>query len=304
MRVNVLGVPSSAGAYCVGVERAPAALRAAGLIQALVAAGNDVADAGDLTMRWWAPDRERPFAQNLDDELSSLIELRDAAAGLMGEGRRLLVLGGSCMVAVGLCAALDRTVERARIVYVDRHLDLNTPSSTTDGSLSWMGVAHALALEGSAEELAGFARRPLLHPSDLVYLGVDETQATDWERSKVRELGIARVPQADLVGHPRQAARSALDALGPGPFVVHLDVDVLDFLDAPIAENLNGRNAGPSLDQLAPALRELWSHPDCWALSIGQLDPAHAAADPTAIPRFVDALRYAMTTVEGGSTSD
>lgn len=46
MKVTVLGVPSSAGAYCVGVERAPAALRDAGLIEGLRDSGAEVLDAG------------------------------------------------------------------------------------------------------------------------------------------------------------------------------------------------------------------------------------------------------------------
>jgi arginase len=107
------------------------------------------------------------------------------------------------------------------------------------------------------------------------------------------------VSQAELMEHPRRAAGAALSALPPGPFVVHLDVDVLDFLDAPIAENLNGRNSGPSLTQLEPVLEELWRHPDCWALSIGQLDPAHAIADPTAIPRLIDVLAAAASVGPG-----
>lgn len=295
MKVTVLGVPSSVGAYCVGVERAPAALRDAGLVPALTAAGNEVHDVGDLTTRRWTPDRENRYAQNLHAEVEATVELSEAAAPHLAAGERLLVLGGSCTVAVGVCAALARVGQRPRMVYVDRHLDLNTPRSTTEGSLSWMGMAHALALEGAAVELAdATGGAPLLAPSDLVYLGVDDTtEATDWERSQVATLGITVVAQSELCERPRMAARTAREALSPGPFVVHLDVDVLDFLDAPIAENVNGRNSGPTIAQLAPALAELWQHPDCWGMSIGQLDPGHAASDPTAIPRLVDALTSA-----------
>lgn len=45
-RVSVVGVPSSAGSYAAGQEQAPAALRAAGLIDALIAAGVEVHDDG------------------------------------------------------------------------------------------------------------------------------------------------------------------------------------------------------------------------------------------------------------------
>lgn len=59
-------------------------------------------------------------------------------------------------------------------------------------------------------------------------------------------------------------------------------------------ENVNRRNSGPTIAQLAPALAELVPHPDCWGITIGQLDPAHAASDPTAVPRLVDALAAAF----------
>ncbi|SMH37179.1 arginase [Rathayibacter oskolensis] len=296
MKVTVLGVPSSTGAYCVGVERAPAALRDAGLVESLLSAGVDVVDAGDLTTRLWSPDRDSPFAQNLGDEAESMLELSVSAAELLAEGDRLLVLGGSCLVAVGLCAAMRRRGERPRLVYIDRHLDLNTPHSTTEGSLSWMGMAHALALEGAAPELAGASGGPpLLQPADLVFLGADPTRATQWERDQAAALGLAIIDQAALCDDPRGAARHARDGVAGGPFIVHLDVDVLDFLDAPIAENVNGRNSGPTIAVLERALSELLQAPDCLGLSLGQLDPAHASSDPTALPRLVSALTSALT---------
>ncbi|WP_411698905.1 arginase family protein [Conyzicola sp.] len=290
-----VGVPSSAGAYCIGVERAPYALRMGGLVEALAAEGAQVMDAGDLTTRRWKPDRHQPRVQNLDDEVASIRELADVASVLLAEGELLLVLGGSCTVAFGVCAAIARQGGTPNLVYIDRHLDLNTPLSTDEGSLSWMGMAHALGLDGAARELVEATQdTAILEPSRLVYLGVDDTQATEWERTQVRDLAITVVPQAQLTHHPRQAAEAARAALPAGPFVVHLDVDVLDFLDAPIAENVNGRNSGPSLAQLEPALAALIGHPDCRALSIAQLDPAHAGSDDTALPRFVAVLAAAV----------
>lgn len=48
MSLAVLGVPPSAVAHGVGLEKAPAALSSARLIDGLRAAGLDVIDAGDL----------------------------------------------------------------------------------------------------------------------------------------------------------------------------------------------------------------------------------------------------------------
>lgn len=295
-RVTVLGVPNSASAYCIGVEEAPAAMRRAGLLSAFTSCGVPVVDAGDLTTRVWRPDRTSPFAQNVDEEVRASAEVAEAAGALLERGRRLLVIGGSCMVAFGMCRAMTVAGARPRLVYIDRHLDLNTPRSTTEGSLSWMGMAHALGLEGAATQLASAGRSaPVLRPSDLVYLGADPARAaTSWERQQLDGLGIDVVDQAALCADPTGAARRARAHLDDGPFLVHLDVDVLDFLDAPIAENVNGRNSGPTIEMVGEALSELIRHEDCWGLSIGQLVPAHAASDPTALPRFVSALSAAF----------
>ncbi|MRG60730.1 arginase [Agromyces sp. CFH 90414] len=295
--LNVIGVPSSAGSYSVGQEQAPRALREAGLLATLSASGYDVHDAGDLPMQAWAPDREHRLAQNLGQVVASLRALAASVAALRSAEDRLLVIGGNCTITLGVVAGL-REVGGAPgpgLVYVDRHFDLNTPASTTDGTLDWMGVAHALALPDAADELVdAFGERPLLTPDRLSYLGVDPQSSTEWERDQVARLRLPIVTQAELVAGPAIAARRAAAALPDGPIAVHVDVDVLDFIDAPIAENVNGRNSGPTLDQLGEAIAELWRHPSCRALSVGEINPAHADADPGALSRFVETLGRAL----------
>jgi arginase len=66
--------------------------------------------------------------------------------------------------------------------------------------------------------------------------------------------------------------------------------NLLDFIDAAMAENVNGRKSGPAIDQLGLALAELVQRANSWGMSIGQLDPAHATAHPTALPRLIAAL--------------
>ena len=289
--IKVLGYPSSAGAYCVGVEHAPAALRDAGLIGALRAAGHEVDDLGDLAVHLWKPDRKRALAQNLDEEVGALSALADAAAPLVATDARLLVLGGSCTVALGLCAAVAGAGIEPHLVYVDRHLDLNTPIDDR-GFTQLDGYGPRAGLPGAAEPLVGLAgQSPLLQAAHLSYLGLElATETTDWERDQVERLEISVTTQAELVANPATAALGARSALPDGPFVVHVDVDVLDFLDAPLAENVNGRNSGPTLIELGEALTALWREPDFIGMSIGQLVPAHAASDPTSLGRFVKAL--------------
>jgi arginase len=293
----MIGVPSSAGSYAAGQEQAPRALREAGLVEALVAAGVAVHDAGDLTEQVWTPDRDDRFAQNTDQVVTSVRELADRVPDLLADDRRLLVIGGNCTVAVGMMAGLHTSLGRGcGLLYIDRHFDMNTPATTIDGALDWMGLAHGLDLPGSRDEFAGaFAMRPVLDPSRLALLGTDPTQATDFERAQVAALGITVTPQSDLMADPAAAAAAALQALPAAPFAVHVDVDVLDFVDAPLAESTSGRNIGPTLDQLTAALEVAVTDPRWRALSIGELNPTRSAGHPQALTRFVTALAHVLS---------
>ncbi len=276
---------------------APAALRDAGLVRLLVGAGIDVADEGDLPRQVWRPDRATPLAQNADEVASCLAELTHRLRPLIFAGDNVLVLGGNCTVALAVMAALqDADTATSGLLYVDRHFDLNTPSTTTDGALDWMGMAHALSLPGCVESVVNaFDRRPLLLPDQIAWLGVQAGAATLGERSQAARLALNVVSSEELAAAPAEAASRALAFLPSGYLAIHIDVDVLDFTDAPLAESTDGRNTGPKLEHLATALMVAARDPRMRVLSIGELNPTRSAGDPTAIPRFVDAIVAALS---------
>jgi arginase len=298
----MVGVPSSAASYAAGQDQAPRALREAGLIQTLTSAGIDVHDGGDLTEQIWAPDRQDRLAMNTGQVVASVQELATRVPSLVTGDRRLLVLGGNCTVAIGMVAGLNATFDNeCGLIYLDRHFDLNTPATTIEGALDWMGVAHGLDLPGSRDEFAGaFPVRPVLDPGRLAYLGVDPTQATDFEREQVGRLGLSVTTQSELVADPAGAAAAALRALPEAPFAAHVDVDVLDFTDAPLAENTSGRNIGPTLDQLGVALAVLVADPRWRGLSIGEINPTRTAGDPGVLTRFTSTLAGALAHAGSG----
>jgi arginase len=291
-RISIVGVPSSAASYAAGQELAPAALRSAGLPAKLIAAGLEVRDEGDLPVQVWKPDREHPLAQNAGAATESLRQLAGRLGPVLARGDFALVLGGNCTVALGVVAALRRLEAGAPgLLYVDRHYDINTPDSTTDGALDWMGLAHALALPGCVDTLTdAFGPRPLLEPYQVAWLGVQPQRATDWEREQAARLGLHVATSAALAADPAGAAAAALDRLPAGPLAVHIDVDVLDFTDAPLAEDTGGRNTGPTLGQAEQALTLAARDPRVRALSIGELNPTRSAGDPDALPRFAGSI--------------
>jgi arginase len=291
----ILGVPSSAGAFAAGQERAPAALREAGLVERLAAAG-DVLDLGDLPAFRWRPDRAQPRAQHAARVASTAAGVRDAVAGRLSSGRDLLVLGGDCTVGVGTVAGSRLAGGGTGLVYLDMHADLNVPSSVVDGALDWMGMAHMLGVAGCLPELRDLASPfvPMLDATRVVVLGHEHSQATDWERSVIAERSIAIVAAEALRDDPAAAAERALARLADATrVIVHLDVDVVDFVDAPLSEN-TGRNVGVPLAAVAAALPVLMSDRRTAALTVTELNPVHAAADPGCLGRLVDALVAAV----------
>jgi arginase len=287
-----VGVPSSAASYAAGQDLAPAALREAGLVARLAGSGIEVHDDGDLPHQVWRPDRDHPLAQNVDQVTTSLQQLAGRLGPPLARGDLALVLGGNCTIALGVMAALRRLDAGVPgLLYLDRHYDMNTPETTMDGALDWMGMAHALALPGCVDTVAdAFGPRPLLEPHQVAWLGVEPSVTTDWEREQAGRLGLHMTTSEALVADPAGAAQAALDQLPPGPLAVHMDVDVLDFIDAPLAEDTNCRNTGPTLDQAVAVLQLAARDPRVRALSFGELNPTRCAGDPDALPRFVAAI--------------
>jgi arginase len=291
-RISVVGVPSSAASYAAGQDLAPAALRSVGLLEQLIASGLEVHDDGDLPHQIWSPDRDHPLAQNAGQATTSLQQLADRLDPLLARGDIALVLGGNCTIALGVAAALRRLDAGAPgLLYLDRHYDLNTPESIMDGALDWMGLAHALDLPGCLDTLAGaFGPRPLLQPHQVAWLGVEPQTATQWERDQADQLGLHMTTSEALAADPAGTALTALGHLPPGPLAVHIDVDVLDFIDAPLAENTDCRNTGPTLDQTTTALITAARDQRMRTLSIGELNPTRCAGDPEALTRFITSI--------------
>lgn len=295
-KITVIGVPSSAGAFANGQEEAPMALRAAGLVDRLRSAGADVDDSGDSPIWRWRPDRARPRAQNLQAVVGQVSATRARVAEATRKGRIGLVLGGDCTVGIGTVAGVLDVHDSVGLIYFDLHADMNTPVSVIDGAMDWTGVAHMLGLDGTESDLAGVGGTvPMLRPDQLVLFGHGPEQATPWEREQIERLGVARVSVAAVRQDPGAAARRALELVRPrfDRYVVHLDVDVIDFTDAPLSEN-TGRNIGLSFRAAMDALRGLLSDDGLLALTVAELNPAHAMADEGLLERFAASVAQSL----------
>jgi arginase len=291
--ISIVGAPSSAGAHAAGQEKAPAALRAAGLLRKLRASGSDVIDLGDSAEWRWQPDRARPRAQNLERVIEAAQELARRVEKIRRQSRFALVLGGDCTLELGTVLGHIGSGSRFGLVYFDMHADMNVPTSVPGGALDWMGVAHMLGCPGALEALTHLApNAPLLRPEQLVILGHRADQATAFERDEIRRLAVATVDMEAVSRDPPAAAATALSVVDRDvdAILVHFDVDVIDFTDAPLSEN-PGRNIG--LTTLA-ALGSLMRHPRVTSLTVTELNPDHGEPDGSTVSEFVSGLAAAL----------
>lgn len=296
---TILGTPSGAGACGVGQDQAPRALREAGLIDALRQTAADVKDTGDSPVTPWRPDRTTPHAQNLpaviDAVRSTATRVTDALADT---DRRALVLGGDCTVGIGTIAGTQQALgDDVAVVYFDLHSDLNTPATAPDGALDWMALANLLGTQGSEPALThALGSYPILRPDQVFLFGQDPRHATRHERAELERLQLPRTPLDDVRKDPESAARQTLQSVQnrASRYVIHLDADVVDFTDAPLSEHPS-RNAGLKLNDMLAALQVLASGDGLAAITLAEVNPHNAAADPGLLERFSTEFASAIT---------
>jgi arginase len=292
--VALVGVPSGAGACGVGQHEAPAALRAAGLVDRL---GADVADLGDSEPWPWRPDRANPRAQNLAAVVEQVRATAHRVDAALGEhDRTVLVLGGDCTVGIGTVAGAQAARGPLGLLYFDIHSDLNTPATAGDGALDWMGLGHMLDVPGAEASLvSATGRAPLLRPEQVVLFAHGRRQSTAFERNQIERLGLARFAVEEVAADPEGQARTALE-LVVGRFdryLIHVDVDVVDFTDAPLSEH-TARNTGLTLDAMLRALRILASGSGLVAITLAELTPRNAAVEEGLLERFATSFAAAI----------
>jgi arginase len=290
--IAYVGVPTSLGSYSPGQEKAPKAFRDVGFPEMLRNEGLTVVDYGDLPVRRWYPDKTNPFAQHWEKVMACVQETEAHLSEAVRQRHIPLVIGGNCTVEFGVVAANLRNCESLGIIYLDLHADMNTPASTAEGGLDWMGMAHMLGLNGTIPQWAGCGPRcPLISPAQVHLVGFDPDSATEWERSVIRDQAISTSCLTDVAQFPVRCAETILSnwAAKFERFLVHFDVDVVDFNDLPLAENYS-KNRGLSYSQTLQLLEVLLRSPKFTGLTLAEINPDHGAEDGSTIRTFAQDL--------------
>lgn len=291
-KIALIGAPSSAAAFQAGSEKAPAALRAAGLVDRLKEAGFEVQDYGDCPQRLFADDDEHRRARNLPAIVAGLNDLKIHAETAMKSGALVLVLAGDCAQSIGLLTGARRYYKHLNLIWFDRDADLNTPATTPSGRIDGMVVAHIVG-RGAPELVRFWGETPLVREPDVLLYGIARLDPPEQEalaKSPVRHVTAEQIAA-------KGAEKSASEALTHShadtrEFVVHLDLDAISG-DELSAVNVP-QSGGLSYVQVRDSLKKFAAHKNLLGLDIAQFNP-DKDADGSAAKKIVDLLVEALS---------
>jgi arginase len=291
-KIALIGACSSAAAFLPGSEKAPQALRAAGLIEKIKNIGYEVVDLGDCPARLFADDEEHRRARNLPAIVAGLNDLKVHAEVAIKSGALVLVLSGDCAQVIGLLTGARRYYKHLNLFWMDRDADLNTPASTPSGRIDGMVVASIIG-RGAPELVRFWGETPLVREPDVLLFGLDRVDPPEQEFLSKSPLRYVYAADAQKKG----AAASTRDALAhlhtdSRDFIAHLDIDIVSQEEFP-AVNVPG-SGGLSFDEVRQSLGEVLSQKTLLALDVAQYNPDRDP-DGASAQKLVDLLVDGLT---------
>jgi arginase len=260
----VIDAPLDCSGAGRGEEFAPAALRAAGLVERLGARDGGAADAQ-------IRDTRRDPATGVigaTDVRRATADIAARVRNVLGARERPLVVGGDCTLLLGVFSALP---PGTGLWFVDGHADFYDGESSPTGEAADMDLA-ILTGHGPAGLLAADA--PLVDPAAVVLLGHRPSELNAdvaFENAGIDPaIHALTAPELRQRG-PRKAGEEAAARLAGRPAWLHLDLDVLDETALPAVSY--PQPLGLDWDELAALAAPLVSAPNLIGISVADFNP-------------------------------
>ena len=285
--IVLLGAATSAAALSAGLERSPAALRAAGLAERLKSGGFQVADHGDSASYVFEQDSDHPRARNVPAILKALNDLRPRVELAVKSGALPLILAGDCISVLAVIAGARRYYRNVSLIYVDRDADLNVPATTPSGCIDGMVISQVIG-RGAPELVRFWGEPPLVREPDIALFGFERLDAPEMQYLVASPL--RRHPSLEVVTlGGAVAAGLALERVHAAKheFILHFDVDIINSDEFPWT-NYPG-TGGLSLAETRDALRIFAAQPNLAAFVVAGYNP-ELDADGVGARKLIDLL--------------
>jgi arginase len=232
---RLIGVPIQDGAERLGCEMGPAALRTAGLADAITGLGYRLTDMGTLSP---PPPLQVRHANPVLKKLEQVAGwIKDVAnvANAASEDAMCVFMGGDHSLSAGTVAGIARraaTLDRPLFVlWLDSRSDFHNLDSTVSGNLHGVPLAY---LTGQPGFEGVFPRLSAVVPADRVAL-LGTRSVDDAERLLLSKTGITVYDMRAIDEHGvRPLLASFLERIAAAKGLLHVSLDV-DFLDPGIA---------------------------------------------------------------------
>ena len=266
----IIDAPSILGLRPTGVEHLPEALKAAGLL-----VGLNAEYAGRVEPPPYNPQRDpNTLILNPDALRAYSLQLAEAVASVLRQGKFPLVLGGDCSNIIGIMLGLRRA-GRNGLFFIDGHADFYQPEAEPNGEVASMDLA--IVSGRGPDVIANIdGLKPLVRDEDIVAFGFrDDEQQREYGSQDIRATGIHTfdLEQVRALG-VTAAAKQALGKLQEnklGGFWIHLDADVLNDEIMPAVDYcLDG---GLEWSELSALLKTLISSGQAIGMNVGIFNP-------------------------------
>ncbi|WP_442593544.1 arginase family protein [Neobacillus sp. D3-1R] len=215
MNIQIVGIPSQAGALYEGTELAPEAIRAAGLIQKLTEQGFSVKDLGDIISVSSLPRHNIGPVRNWPAPRIVWEELDNRAKELFQNNSFTILLGGDCSLEVGTFHAFQKVFgSDSHLLVLDAHVDTMEPNGDVCIGAAGMGLWFLQqkenrwwkgeAIPSESISIIGPQQNTILNPN-LKIISYEES---------CQPNGLTKV-------------KEHLNSISASSILVHLDVDVL-----------------------------------------------------------------------------
>ena len=237
-KIAVIGAPLDLGAGRRGVDMGPSAVRVANLDGRLRELGYEVEDLGNVPVVQRESHSETdPRAKYLPQITETCVHLAMLVEEVLQSGKFPLVLGGDHSIAVGTVAGVAnhfrRTNQKAGLIWIDAHTDMNTPASSPSGNVHGMPLACCIG-DGPPELTNIFGFTPKIDPGRVALIGirsVDGAERNNVQKSGVHAFTMRDIDERGLRAVMQEAIRIASSE--SAGFHVSFDMDAVDPSEAP-----------------------------------------------------------------------
>ncbi len=226
-------MPLSFGQPKGGTDQGPALMRKRGVGRYITDLEWRLDEQGDV--KFDPPSREDPVSKSgLKHSYAvgnACHKLARRVRQVAQDGNFSLVVGGDHSIALGSVSGVLKARPETRVLWVDAHADINTPSTSPSGNLHGMPVAFLLKLIG--QDIPGYEwldDYPTMRPDQIAFVGLRDVDPG--ERSLIAELGIRAYSMYDVdrygIGPVMEDCLQHLSPDNDKPLHLSYDIDAVD----------------------------------------------------------------------------